>query len=396
MIDRRRYRLYSGNVKTLPVVLLLSVCILFPLVSGGSDEAFPSTRTNRIERYELQEQRWGYRHLAGSAERSIYRTLQEAVQLRSMTATIEPAPTDVVFDIFLTLMNDYPEYFWLSPRLDFTTRSVNGSPVDMEIRFTHTVDPQELEKREEQVSRVLEKILDESGDIADPYEQVKWVYEYLITETKYRSRVTDQSMYSVLVDGKGVCAGYARAFQFIMRNLGFESVIVTGDLKQRDREGWVLSLFTPYISEDLDGHAWNLVKIGTSWYHVDVTSGEALTPMNRNISYTFLAIPDQQLLNTHTLTPGQVIPQADSYDLEYYRTHGLYFERFDLREYERLFTIARERKERDLDVRFASSTGLQEAVDELIGKQKIFNILDDDEVRYFIDDVNMILTVNVP
>ena len=396
LIDRRRHRRYSGDVRTLPVILLLSMCTLFPLVSGGSEEAFPSTRTGEIVRYALQEQRWGYRHLAGNAERDIYRTLQEAVQGRSLTATIEPAGPDLVFEIFLTLMNDYPEYFWLSPRLDFTTRSVNGSAVDMEIRFTHTEDPKELKEREEQVSRVLEKILDEVGDITDPYEQVKRVYEYLITETKYRSRVTDQSMYSVLVDGRGVCAGYARAFQFIMRNLGFESIIVTGDLKQSGREGGVLSLFTPYISEDLDGHAWNMVKIGTHWYHVDVTSGEALTPRNSNISYTFLAIPDEQLLKTHTVSEGQVLPQADSYDLEYYRTHGLYFERFNLDAYRRLFSIAREQKEPDLDVRFASHPVLQEAVDELFGEQKIFAILDDDEVRYFIDDVNLILTVHVP
>ncbi|MBN2860665.1 MAG: transglutaminase domain-containing protein, partial [Sphaerochaetaceae bacterium] len=360
------------------------------------DETFPSTRTGKIERYALQEQRWGYRHLADSVERAIYRTLQEAVQGRSLTATMDPAGTDLVFNVFLTLINDYPEYFWLSPRLDFTTRSVNGSAVDMDIRFTHTVGPQELKEREEQVARVLEKILDEVGDITDPYEQVKRVYEYLITETKYRSRVTDQSMYSVLVEGRGVCAGYARAFQFIMRNLGFESIIVTGDLKQNGREGGVLSLFTPYISEELDGHAWNMVKIGTQWYHVDVTSGEALTTMNRNISYNFLTIPTEQILKTHLLSAGQMIPHSDSYDLEYYRTHGLYLERFDLRAYQDLFSIAEEKKERDLDVRFASTEALQNAVDNLIGRQKIFQFLNDDEIRYFIDDVNMILTVEVP
>ena len=388
--------MYSGDVKTICVMFLLSVTILLPLVSGGNEEAFPSLRSHDLERYELDEDRWGYRQLSGEDERSMYRSLRDAVELRSETTVIAPARTDLVFDIFLTLMHDYPEYFWLAPRLDFTTRSVNGSPVEMEISFSYTVSEQELGEQKAQVSRVLDKILTKSEDIDDPYEQVKWVYEYLIRETKYRSRVTDQSMYSVLVEGKGVCAGYARAFQFIMRNLGLEAIIVTGDLKQSSADGGVLSLFTPYISEELNGHAWNMVKIGKQWYHVDVTSGEALTPMNRNISYNFLTIPTEQILKTHLLSDTQMIPRSDSYDLEYYRTHGLYMEHFDLRTYQNLFSIADDKKERDLDVRFASTEALQTAVDELIGRQKIFNFLDDDEIRYFIDDVNMILTVEVP
>ena len=388
--------MYSGYVKTICLIFLLSLTALLPLFSGGNEETFPSTRSHRLERYELDDHRWGYRHLTGENERSIYRSLQDAVALRSDSTVIDPAQTALVFDIFLTLMNDYPEYFWLSPRLDFTTRSVNGSPVEMEISFSYTVSLQELSEQKAQVSRVLEKILKKSNGIDDPYEQVKWVYEYLITETKYRSRVTDQSMYSVLVEGKGVCAGYARAFQFIMRNLGLEAILVTGDLKRSSADGGVLSLFTPYISEELNGHAWNMVKIGKQWYHVDVTSGEALTPMNRNISYNFLAVPTGQILKTHLISAGQVLPQSDSYDLEYYRTHGLYFEQFDLRAYQSLFSIAEKKKERDLDVRFSSREVLQKAVGELIDRQKIFRFLDDDEVRYFIDDMNMILTVEVP
>jgi len=77
----------------------------------------------------------------------------------------------------------------------------------MEISFSYTVSLQELSEQKAQVSRVLEKILKKSNGIDDPYEQVKWVYEYLITETKYRSRVTDQSMYSVLVEVRACVRG---------------------------------------------------------------------------------------------------------------------------------------------------------------------------------------------
>lgn len=59
--------------------------------------------------------------------------------------------------------------------------------------------------------------------------------------------------YGCLVKGKAVCSGYADAFNAIMVELNIPSKIV--------------------MSSD---HAWNKVKIGNRWYHVDVTWNDCL------------------------------------------------------------------------------------------------------------------------
>ncbi len=377
-------------------ILLFSLLFLLPLSAGGHKETFPSTRTTSLSSYEPDHNRWGYRNLSSREDRVLYETFKAAIETGKPTVTIAPADNEYLFGIFLAVLNDYPEYFWVDSRLAFSLRSINGIPKDMEVSFTYTTSGEDLVDQKEKVDDVSAKILKKVEKIDDPYEQVKWVYTYLITETKYRAHVTDQSMYSVLVKNKGVCAGYARAFQYIMRNLGFESIIVTGDLKQNGKEGGVLSLFTPFVSDKLNGHAWNMVRIGNAWYHVDPTSGEALTPMNKDISYDYLCIPTQQILNTHTINPEETIPPAASYELEYYRTHGLFLDRYDIGTYRKLFKKAEEGKERDLDVRFSTIQVLQQAADDLIGNQKIFDIIDDDKVTYFIDDVNLILSVDIP
>lgn len=51
---------------------------------------------------------------------------------------------------------------------------------------------------------------------------------------------------------KVVCEGYAKAFQLLMNSCGIETILVVG-------------------LGDGGEHAWNLVKLGTDWYGVDVT-----------------------------------------------------------------------------------------------------------------------------
>ena len=61
----------------------------------------------------------------------------------------------------------------------------------------------------------------------------------------------NQSAYSALVLGKTVCAGYARAYQYLLQKLGIPCYYCTG-----------------YAGEN---HAWNIVKLEDTYYNVDVT-----------------------------------------------------------------------------------------------------------------------------
>ena len=61
----------------------------------------------------------------------------------------------------------------------------------------------------------------------------------------------NQSVYSALVNGKTVCAGYARAFQYLLQQLGIPCYYCTG-----------------YAGE---AHAWNIVALDDGYYNVDVT-----------------------------------------------------------------------------------------------------------------------------
>jgi len=82
------------------------------------------------------------------------------------------------------------------------------------------------------------------------------VHDTLIGQVDYvASAPMNQSAYSALVNGRTVCAGYARAFQYILQQLGIPCYYCTG-----------------YAGES---HAWNIVALDDGYYNVDATWDDA-------------------------------------------------------------------------------------------------------------------------
>ena len=77
--------------------------------------------------------------------------------------------------------------------------------------------------------------------------------------------------YGILINGVGVCSGYADAFALIATRAGLESVIVTG-----------------FLQGSLP-HAWNRVNIDGQWYTLDVTNND-----NEFFPNAFFNLSDQE------------------------------------------------------------------------------------------------------
>ena len=79
------------------------------------------------------------------------------------------------------------------------------------------------------------------------------VYDYSHHEKKGAPR-TAYEPYGPLVDGKGVCLGFAETFRLFMDMAGIECITVTGAAFQSRED-----------------HAWNMVKLDGEWYCADPT-----------------------------------------------------------------------------------------------------------------------------
>lgn len=100
------------------------------------------------------------------------------------------------------------------------------------------------------------------------------IHDYLVVNCAYDETYTYYSAYDALVRGTAVCNGYALAYMDLMRRAGVECVKVS--------------------SEAMD-HAWNLVKIGENWLHVDATWDDPVSDRQGRVLHKYFLISDSAI-----------------------------------------------------------------------------------------------------
>ena len=120
-----------------------------------------------------------------------------------------------------------------------------------------------LSKSDKKVLAAAEKVIGKyvALEMSDAEKEAA-LYLWLVRNTEYDKTHysskgaprTSYEPYGPLVQGKGVCLGYATTFQLLMDMAGVECVTVTG---------------ASYMNRE--NHAWNMVRLDGEWYCVDPT-----------------------------------------------------------------------------------------------------------------------------
>lgn len=150
-----------------------------------------------------------------------------------------------------------------------------------------------IENREKAVQSKVKDIISSviKSNMKD-YEKEAALHDYIVNNTKYDIRFSNGKMpkesytaYGVLIDGVGVCQGYAQAMDRLLTSCGIENMMVTGEAN--DGSGWV-------------GHAWNIVKIAGKYYELDTTWDDPITKDGSNkLRHSYFNVTDEELSKNH-------------------------------------------------------------------------------------------------
>lgn len=319
----------------------------------------------------------GYYYQQLSAEeKTVYEMMYRTFRRCASEVLPEAGVKDAVLDqVFPCVLGDHPELFYVDG-FRVISRKEDGRIVKKTFSGSYLYDTQEIAKRAEALERAVQKIVGEGTEGMSEYEKVRYVYEYLVTNTEYVQNASDnQNICSVLLGGASVCQGYAKAMQYLLERMGVRTLLVTGTVDGREE------------------HAWNLVRIDGAYYHVDVTWGDASyinsnsdtqksadagsTAKEPRINYEYLCVPDEQLFRTHQLNSALPLPKCVSMKANYYVMEGLYFEDADMERVKGLFEQAHEAKKAYVTLKCADGQTYEELKDGLIEKQRIFRYLPD-------------------
>lgn len=150
------------------------------------------------------------------------------------------------------------------------------------------------------------------------YEKELALHDYIVNNTRYdyenyrRNTVPGDSYtaYGLLVNKRAVCSGYAEVMYRLLNKAGIEAHIVTGKANG-------------------DNHAWNLVKIGGKYYHLDATFNDPVTADRRDVlSYEYFNVTDKEIARNHSWNKA-AYPAATATEANYFNVNKLVAKDYD-------------------------------------------------------------------
>ncbi len=110
-------------------------------------------------------------------------------------------------------------------------------------------------------------------------------------------RENNRDPYGPLVNGYGICLGYATSFQLLMDLAGVECITVVGASK-----------------ESREDHAWNMVKLAGEWYCVDPTWNDTNNDPDEGARHRYFNCTSAYMRQSNHQWDYQAVPEATAED----------------------------------------------------------------------------------
>ena len=324
---------YAGLLRRLGrAVCMLSLMTAMCLTGGCAqvDSVLIRTGIEKSPYYHLGDTEWDHGGVEeywfnqipselNETYRELYSRLSNYEDEAELYAGI---PTETFWKVYYAVLADHPEFFWLDSNIEAAESALTGKITSYKVIANL---PAELrDKRRLALEAAADECISRIPEDASDYDRIRMVYEYIIDTVDYVSdSPNNQNIQSALLYRESVCAGYAKAFQYILHRMGMFCTYVTGK------------------TENGDEHAWNVVRLDGLYYNVDTTWGDPVFAGAQEdsegnadqytavMNYNYLCCTDEELCRTHIPEADFTLPSCTDGRYNYYKLNHLYYEGFD-------------------------------------------------------------------
>lgn len=178
------------------------------------------------------------------------------------------------------VLNNHPELFYVTVTTVYMNR-YTGNVDSYMLNYIGTQSTIEAEKAK--FIGEAQKALAYVSDDMTEYEKALAVHDYIILNCEYDEESLEGGLmsgqahtaYGALVKKLAVCDGYAKAYQYIMKEL--------------------LGIPCQVVSSSEMSHAWSLIKIDGKWYHADLTWDDPLYDCIGRVCHQFFLLSDSTM-----------------------------------------------------------------------------------------------------
>jgi hypothetical protein len=276
-------------------------------------------------------------HLYNRLAEVCSKTQPEEINIDTSKYKITSAEFISLYHIFLA---DYPEYFWLNGNCKYSNDKSTGYVASVIPYFS--IEGNSIKTANSAFEAKANSLIQGLGGKND-YEKSLILHDRLAENTEYVFTQNDQNAYGALVEGKAVCAGYSRAYQYLLHKVGIPAWCVVGESVNP-------------ANGHIEPHEWNLVCLDGKWYYTDVTWDD----QDDYLFYAYLNITTKQMEENHTVTEfKEYLPNANSTDANYFYKNNLVYSNLDINK------LANQLKTNDYKTRVYVNGNLQSFINSL-------------------------------
>lgn len=299
-------------------------------LSGGQDIKLNDVGDLRVQAKTADIQnkpatdKYGYSYLKkiSAAQASLYDALlQEATGVQSATFDIlgdadngyklqvynlndyDALSVDDAVKVWVTFRNDHPEFYWLSNEC-MTSSSANTFCM---LVYGEYATAESRKKCNELIDNAISEYVSVANNYNTKLEMALAIHDELCKAVTYAmdDGTPSEAAYAHNVVGvfenkSAVCEGYAKAYQYILNELGIENIYVTGKAGS---------------SAAMENHAWNMVELDDGkWYSIDLTWDD--TVYRNKIVHYYFGATNAVFSQTHVAnTSKSETPEYFLYDI---------------------------------------------------------------------------------
>lgn len=213
-------------------------------------------------------------------------------------------------DVFLKLRLDCPEIFFVS---GFHFRYYPDS-ANVELSPEYLFDKNKIKDHQKAMKARVEKLVRPAVTMAE-LEKEQYVHDFICQNVRYDKLKKSYSheILGPLGQGVGVCEGIAKTVKILCDQLGIWCIVVISEANPEKNIKY--------------RHAWNIVKIGGAYYHLDATFDNTLSHMGP-VRYDYFNLDDGKVFRDHEPVIWKV-PACTVSDGFYYRVKKLSFTKME-------------------------------------------------------------------
>ena len=362
----------SSKYQNNPFLLLVAdegqeIAIPKRVIAGEEYYGLPY-KPEHYDRCDPKDLRYYYYDHISEQLRTYYDTLFEAAEEHKTEVEFTDAKSEDILNAMRAMKNDHPELFWVNHITAFA--SVGN-------KITATVDygagKDEVINLQQRVDEAVKPFLEGITPEMSAYDVLIRLHVKMINHIDYDLIGLDmqdkaggpengqidslRQITGALLEGKAVCAGYAKTMQYLANLCGIECTYCLGNCHGNGGSS--------------DGyHGWNVVRLDGEYYHLDVTwcdqSNTVQTIKDRNIGFKYFCVTTEEISRSRDIDKEPIsFPEYKNTKCNYYVHNGLYLDSYDLKKLENMSAQAAREGNRFVEFKCSSKSVYDAATDKL-------------------------------